>query len=122
MDVLVFADLRDPAKERFLRAISKMPRLTLTVVLGRERFRSLLGKNFFNQKVLVFFAYEPDDLALAHSLREYLSLTRVIMILPDWDGNRVKNGLSLSPSFIANANSDFSDVVAALEKISIAEQ
>ena len=81
-----------------------------------------LKKNNINCKVIVFFAYDQDDLTLALSLREYVIDTRVIMVLPDWEGETVKMGLSISPTLITNANGDFSDVVAVLEKISTISQ
>lgn len=121
MDVLVFANPRDPEKERFLREISRIPHLSPTFVLAREGLRSLLRGKAFSRRVIVFFAYEPADLNLALSLKEYLSDTRVIMVLHQTDAESVKQGLSLSPSFLTYANSDFSDIVAVLEKISVLE-
>lgn len=122
MEVLVFTNPRDPVKERFLRAMSKMPHLLPTFVLEREQFISLLRNNTFSRKVIVFFAYDQADLTLAVSLKAYLSLSRVIMVLSDWNSETVKIGLSVSPSLITSANGDFSDVIAVLEKISTIAQ
>lgn len=121
MDVLVFANPRDPEKERFLREISRIPHLSPTFILAHEGLRSLLKSNTFNRRVIVFFAYEPADLTLALSLKEYLSDARLIMVLHQTDAESVKQGLSLSPSFLTYAKSDFSDIVAVLEKISVLE-
>lgn len=118
VNILVYANSMDPAKERFLRAISKTPRLSPTFVLERDRFVSLLRSTAFNRRAIVFFVYEPDDLDLVLSLTAYLSLTRVIMVLSDWNGETLKKGLSISPSLITKANGDFSDVIAVLDKIS----
>ena len=118
MEVLVFANPKDPAKDRFFHEISKVPRLSPKFVLEHDLFISLIIRDSVAWRAIVFFAYEQEDLTLALSLRDYLVDTRVIMVLSDWNGETVKMGLSLSPSLIANASGDFSDVVAVLEKIS----
>jgi hypothetical protein len=80
-------------------------------------FISLLKNTAANWRAIVFFVYEPGDLTLALSLKAYLNHSRLIMVLPDWNEERVKAALSLSPSLMTKANGDFSDVVAVLEKI-----
>lgn len=122
MDVLVFTNSRDPAKKRFFHAISEVPSLSPKFILEHEGFISLLRNNAVHWRAIVFFVYEPDDLTLAISLKAYLSHTRLIMILPDWEEERVKAALSLSPSLMTKANGDFSDVVAVLEKIATLAQ
>jgi hypothetical protein len=118
VEVLVFANPNDPKKERFFQAVSKEPRLAPKFILEAEQFTALLRRRTCRWPAVVFFVHEQADLDLALSLKAYLRHTRVIMVLPDWDRNRVKIGLTLSPSLMANANGDFSDVVAVLEKIS----
>jgi hypothetical protein len=121
VDFLVFANSKDPAKERFFQAVAQVPRLSPKFVLEQEQFMALLMNGPHHWRAIVFFVFEADDLSLALSLKPYLSLTRVIMVLPDWDANRVKLGLSLGPSLMTKANGDFSDVVAVLAKISTLE-
>jgi hypothetical protein len=118
VDVLVFTNSRDSAKERFFQAISGVPSLSPKFVFKRDRFVSLLKNDANHWKAIVFFIHRQDDLDLAHSLKAYLKHSRLIIVLPDWNGKRVKTGLSLSPTLMANANGDFDDVVAVLEKIS----
>jgi hypothetical protein len=122
MDVLIFANSNDPVKERFFHEISKLPMLSPTFVLEHERFKTLLRNTAIAWRVIVFFAHEQSDLTLALSLKDHLSDTRVIMVLSDWNEESVKKGLALSPSLIANAKGDFSDVVAVLEKIATIAQ
>jgi hypothetical protein len=122
VEVLIFANPEDPAKDRFFHEISKVPRLSPKFVLEQELFLSLVTRNTIDWRAIVFFAYNPDDLDLALSLREYVADARVIMVLSDWNAETVKMGLSISPSLIANANGDFSDVVAVLQKISTISQ
>jgi hypothetical protein len=122
VDVLVFANPKDPSKDRFFHEISKAPRLSPKFVLEPDLFLSLIMRDTLDWRVIVFFAYDQGDLALALSLRDYLVDARVIMVLSEWNGETVKMGLSISPSLIANASGDFSDVVAVLEKISTLSQ
>jgi len=56
---------------------------------------------------------------MAISLKEYLVDTRLIMVLHKIDAMTVKQGLSISPCFLTYAESDFSDIISVLEKISI---
>ncbi len=118
MEVLVFANPQDPAKDRFFHEISKATVLSPKFVLEHDLFLSLVRSGPADWRVIVFFAFDQRDLALAFSLRDYLIDTRLIMVLSDWNQKTVKMGLALSPCLIANANGEFSDVVAVLEKIS----
>ena len=94
-----------------------MPNLSPTFVLEHERFVALLKENTIDWQVIVFFVFDQKDLELGLSLRRYVTGSRVIMVLSDWSRETVKMGLSVSPSLITNANGDFSDVIAVLEKI-----
>ena len=122
MEVLVFANPMDVSKERFLQQVSKVPALTPKFVLEHGRFKSLLMRRPANWKVIVFFAYDQDDLTMAHSIREHLAGIRVIMVLHKIDAKTVRLGLSISPCFITYAKSDLSDIIAVLEKISTLEK
>ena len=122
MEFIVFANPDDPSKERFLHQLSKVPALCPKFVLEHDRFKSLLMQKASDCSVIVFFTYDQNDLAMALSLKEYLTGTRVIMVLHKIDAKTVKQGLSISPCFITYAKSDFSDVIAVLEKISILVQ
>jgi hypothetical protein len=121
MDVLVFANPVDASKERFFEKISKVPALSPKFVLEHGRFKTLLKQRALEWRVIVFFVYDQDDLTMALSLKEYLAGRRVIMVLHKVDAETVKQGLSISPCFMTYANSDFSDIVAVLEKISTLE-
>jgi hypothetical protein len=122
MDILVFTNPKDVSKERFFQKISKVPALSPKFVLEHGRFKSLLMQHAVTCRVIVFFAYDQDDLTWALSLKEYLAGTRVIMVLHKIDAKTVKQGLSLSPCFMTYVKSDFSDIIAVLKKISILEQ
>jgi hypothetical protein len=117
VDVLVFTNPRDPAKERFFQAISEVPSLSPKFILEHDGFIALLRNHGANWRAIVFFVYEPDDLTLAVLMKTYLGHSRLILVLPDWEEERVKAGLSLSPSLMTKANGNFSDVIAVLEKI-----
>lgn len=122
MEVLVFANPRDVSKERFFQKISKVPTFSPKFVLEHGRFKSLLKQSVLDWAVIVFFAYDQDDLTMALSLKKYLTGTRVIMVLNKIDATTVKQGLSISPCFMTCAKSDFSDIIAVLEKISTLEK
>jgi hypothetical protein len=118
MEVLVFANPKDPAKERFIHEISEVPTLSPRFVFEHERFVTLLRKNAIDWGAIVFLAFEQDDLSLALSLKEYLIAERLIMILQKKDTQMVNQGLSLSPCLITFAKSNLGDVVTVLGKLS----
>jgi hypothetical protein len=122
MEVLVFANPKDPAKERFFYEISKVPRLSPKFVLEPEGLIAILKNASIDWRAVVFFAHDRDDLALALSLKTHLIDTRVIMVLSDWNRETVEKGLALAPSLIVNADADFSAVIAVLEKLSASAQ
>lgn len=122
MEVLVFANPNDVSKERFFQKISKIPAFSPKFVLDPGRLKSLLMQKASDRGAIVFFAYDQNDLIKALALKEYMSGTRVIMVLHQINAMTVKLGLSISPCFMTYAQSDFSDILAVLEKISILEQ
>lgn len=75
-----------------------------------------------NWKVIVFFAYNQDDLTMAQEIKAHMAGMRVIMVLHHIDAETVQQGLSISPCFTSYANSDFSDIIAVLEKIANLEK
>lgn len=121
MEVIVFANPMDVSKERFIEKISKVPALSPKFVLEHDRFKSLIRQKALNRMVVVFFAYDQDDLTAALSVKEHLVGTRVILVLNKIDATTVNQGLSISPWFITYAKSDFSDIIAVLKKIATIE-
>jgi hypothetical protein len=118
MEVLVFANPMDVSKERFFKKITKTPDFSPKFVLEHSRLKSLLMQRSLAWKVIVFFAYDQEDLTMALSLKKYLNGTRVVMVLGKLNATTVQQGLSLNPCFMTSAQSDFSDIMAVLKKIS----
>jgi hypothetical protein len=118
MEVLIFANPMDVSKERFFQKITKMPDFSPKFVLEHGHLKSLLMQPSLAWRVIVFFAYDQDDLAMALSLKEHLNGKRVIMVLRKVNAETVQQGLSLCPCFMTCSQSDFSDIMAVLEKIS----
>ena len=121
MEVLVFANPMDVSKERFIEKITKVPALSPIFVLEHDRFKSIIRQKALAQIVIVFFAYNHDDMKAALSVKEHLAGTRVILVLHQIDVTTVNQGLSISPWFITYAKSDFSDIIAVLKKIATIE-
>ena len=122
MEVLVFANPMDVLIDRFIEKITKVPALSLKFVLEHDRFKLLVRQKTLDRRVIVFFAYDQDDLTAALSVKEHLVGTRVILVLHKIDVMTVKQGLLISPWFITYAKSDFSEIIAVLEKISTLEE
>lgn len=122
MELLVFVNPKDVSKERFFQKISKVPTLSPMFVQEHRRFKSLLMQKALDRRVILFFSYDQDDLAMVLSLKEYLSGSKLVMVLPEMDAKTVKQCLSISPSYMTYAQSDFSDIIAVLEKIAMIEK
>ena len=119
MEVLVFANPKVLIREHVLNEISKVPVLCPKLVLEHGRFKSLLMEKQNGREAIVFIACDRKDMKFLASLKDYLSETRVILILPMKKPYMVKLGLSVSPCLITYANEDLSGVIAVLERISI---
>jgi hypothetical protein len=94
-----------------------VPTFSPTFVLEHDYFKSRLKQRAFGWAVIVFFAYDQDDLTMALSFKEFMVGIRLIIVLHKINARMVQLGLSLSPCFMTCAKSDFSDIIAVLEKI-----
>lgn len=118
MEVLVFANPNDVSKERFFHEISKVPILSPKFVLEPENFVDNLRENMADFKVVVILAHDQDDLSFVLSLKDYFNGIKVIIVLPDNNGETVKKGLVLNPSFLTHKNGSYREVIAVLKKLS----
>lgn len=112
MEVLVFANLNDSAKDRFFHEISKVPTLSPKFVLEHDLFLSLMMRNTIDWRVIVFFAY--DQKHLAFSIKDYLIDTRVIMALSDWNAETVEETVKRGPVPISQFNRHRKTVISAM--------
>ncbi|MCP4576919.1 MAG: hypothetical protein GY846_11610 [Deltaproteobacteria bacterium] len=117
MEVLVYADSHDGAKERLLGEISRKTATDPLLVLDHESFERELRCRMRFQQIIVYLASLHRDLTLILSIREIMIDTSLILILPDRNPDTVRKGLSLYPRYQTFSDGDFKDVAAVLEKM-----
>ena len=71
------------------------------------------------QTILVLFAAAGKGLSDILSIRDLLEDMKIIIILPDRKGETIAKGYTLHPRFLTFADSDFGDVVAVINKMSM---
>ena len=117
MGILIYANPKDSSKERLFNEISIIPKLGPIIVHDHETFAHTLRWNVSDPKVIVFLAFDHDDLAFILSQKKLISDYRLIMILPDSNEESVSKGHSLYPRFLTCRDGGFKDVAAVLEKM-----
>ena len=82
-----------------------------------EEFADRLRRYKNRIEVVLLTARTKEELKKLIGLKEFLSDTRVILILPDRDHETISNAHALYPRFITYNDGDFSDLKAVLTKM-----
>jgi hypothetical protein len=70
-----------------------------------------------NLGIVVLVAGSKEDLLEILSIRDLLNNLRIILILPDREGDTIDKGRALYPRFIGYADGHLMDVAAVLERM-----
>ena len=120
MEVFFYAKTKEGAGKRLQKIIEMLVPKSKTVIFrttnGLSR-RLRRPKPANDLTVGVLLATSRRDLQDILSIRELLGDVRIIMILPDREGETIAKGHSLRPRFITYADSDFEDISAVLKKM-----
>jgi hypothetical protein len=117
MKILLFSKLKNDVVERFCREIYRLEELTPMRIDEYTAFERLVMKNKVEQLPVIFMASDNEDLNFAVALKEYLTRTRLIMIIPDKKKNMISRALSLNPSLLAFSKNDVQPAIALLERM-----
>ena len=118
MKVLFYVPLNGGSRKRFRQEVevlvSRKKRIVYRTIEHLSRRLREVRKDI---SVAVLLAVDLEDLFDLISIRSLLEDIKIILISPDREKNTVAMGHILHPRFLSNADSDFKDVAAVLEKM-----
>ncbi len=97
--------------------ISQATHRTPVIVFDFEALFTAMRSAIYGQVVIVFLISLKRELKGLESIRECLSNTRHIIILPNNDNILVSKALSLYPRYLSQSYHGFKDVCAVLNKM-----
>ena len=118
MKLIFFAPLMDEGDRQINNLIDNF-----TVVSDLEIYRTIdslserLREPQKDSLVAVLFASSKETLLDIISIRDLLSVPRVILVLPDRDADTVAKGHMLRPRFVTYADTDFGEISAVIDKM-----
>jgi hypothetical protein len=118
MNLIMYANGSNGAGERLQNAIeSIVPENQTEIYRTTISLYQRLRKPTFGVAVAVLLAATKNELLEIHSMKDLFRDIRIILILPDTEGDTVSMGFKLFPRFISYADGNFKDVAAVLEKM-----
>jgi len=118
MNLLLYANGRNGAGERLRNVIkSIVPEEQVVIFPTFDSLFRTLCRPMHGVEVAVLLASSTNELWEIYSVKEFFERIRIILILPDREGNTVSLGHKLFPRFVSYADGDFKDVAAVLAKM-----
>ncbi len=119
MTLLVYTPLANAASKQLLNVIvNYVQGETTEIIKTPGNLSNRLRSNIkINETIVVLLITSKKELSFAHSLRNFLEGTKLILILPDRESQTISKGHKLYPRYVSYTDSDFSDVSAVLNKI-----
>ena len=121
MHVLVFSKPNNDAKTRLIVEISQIPGIAPKIIQNHRNFARILKSGHTHYQAIVFLAGDRKDLDMAVSLHRYLSLSQLILILPNKNTETVNQALALNPGVLAFSDGNFKKSISILAKMATLE-
>jgi hypothetical protein len=116
--ILLYSESTEGPAARLCRIIQTfIPKRELGFVRTLEDLSCRLREPKDDEVIAVLIAASGDELRELLSLGDLLMDLRIILVLPNKDGETVANGHRLRPRFLTYADSNFIDVAAVLGKM-----
>lgn len=118
LNLLLFSTLSQTA-DRGLEKILGYPSQRTEICKTISSLSSRLCQPKYDLDVAVFVSASKDELEALLSINNLIDDLPIILVLPDQDCETVSRGHILRPRFLTYLDSDFSDIVAVLEKMGV---
>lgn len=118
MNLLIYTSLKNTASKRLINEISDLTARENTEIFNT--FNSLVSRGSKlgrDQTIVLLMAATEEDVFSALYYSDFLQDCRLILVLPDRDANTISTGYKLFPRYVSYIDSDFSDVIAVLNKM-----
>jgi hypothetical protein len=118
MNLLYYTANANGVSERLRKAINSIVPVEQTQV-----YRSIEGlsrgllQRPYDMKIAVFLTDSREELLEILAIRDLFHGIRIILVLPDRDGDTVSVGLKLYPRFFTYADGNFEDIAAVMKKM-----
>lgn len=117
MNLLLYAPSNDTA-DRLLHALTRLhSQMELELFRNIPEFQERLQQSMYNAPITVILTTNREELLDILSIKDLLRDVRNIIILPDDKNVTAAMGFALYPRFVSYADSDFTDVVTVLNRI-----
>jgi hypothetical protein len=118
MDLVYYAAVAYPNRATLLAHLQADAPVERFVPCGTvEELDSSLLRPLSDVLAVVLLPTDDADLARILTLREVLTSTRIILILPTWDPDLVTGARFLRPRFMTTRDTGFREVSAVLQKM-----
>ena len=118
MNLLLYKNARNGAGEHLQNVIETLvPEKKIEIYTTIDSLYQRLRKPTFDVAVAVLLAATRKELLEIYSMKDLFRDIRIILILPDTEGDTVSMGFKLFPRFVSYADGNFKDVAAVLEKM-----
>ena len=118
MNILLYTTVGNVAGDRLLSVIeSLVPKEDTEIYRTIDRLSHRLRRPRYNLAVAVLLVASREDLLELLSIRNLLDGIRIILVLPDREGDTIAKGHRLYPRFLTYADSDLLDVAAVMSKM-----
>ena len=118
MSVLLYSTSEKGPGERLLAIIRTfVPKGEIQLLGTIQNLSDRLREPKHGEDIAILLAGNRDELEALLSVGDFLSDLRVILVLPDREGDTIAKGHTLGPRFLSYADSNFIDVAAVLSKM-----
>ena len=116
-NIIVYTNRECSAAETLVDVVLEATDLPIRVAYSHERIQRFLRQVIITETIIVFFAFDKNDLRFIRSLREKANEIKLILVLPDNNRSTFCEGFLSYPRFITCPDYGFADVSAVLKKI-----
>ena len=117
MEIIIYSQIDNPQKDKLLREISQVKSLTHVMAFDFKDLFRLVKSKISDQVIIVFLISSAEELEFLISHKDRLFNSRYILILLNEEESIISKGFSLFPKYLTNADYEFTDVAAVLDKM-----
>ncbi len=118
MKILLYSSAKEEPKIGIRERLRNLvPEENLEIYRSIEELVHGLYRLYSYDTILLLQAKDREELLRIVSLRDLLQGLRVILLIPDREGDTISLAHRLRPRFLSNGENDFSDTFSVLQKM-----
>ena len=116
-NIIVYTNHEGSAAGPLMDVVIGATDLPIRVAHSHERVQRFIRQVITTETIIVFYAFDKNDLQFIRSLREKVKDTKLILVLPNNNKRTFSEGFLSYPHFITCPDNNFEDVSAVLKQI-----